>query len=66
MASHLTDEEAGSEELNDLPKVVSLEVAKVGFVLGSLWLMKLSPSVCHPAFSVSDCIVVQLVFGPEI
>ena len=35
MVSHLTVEE-GSEKIYDLPKVVWLEVSKVGFELGSL------------------------------
>lgn len=66
MVSHLTDEEVGSEKIKDLPKAVWLEVSKVGFELGSLWLMKLHPSVYHISVSsVSDCMVVQVFLWTE-
>ena len=66
MVSHLTVEE-GSEKINDFPKVVWLEVSKVGFELGSLWLMKLYPSVYHISVSSvsSGCMVVQVFLWTE-
>lgn len=45
MVSHLINGETGSEKLNNLPKVVWLEVAEVGLELGSLWLMTFCLSV---------------------